>query len=65
MTLQATVSAGGKVLDAKVLKSIPLLDAAAIAAVKQWEYEPTMTQAGGESVAVPITLIVTVTFKMK
>ena len=31
----------GRVTDVKVLRSIPLLDAAAIDAVKQWTYTPT------------------------
>jgi TonB family protein len=38
--LQLTVSANGIVTDARVLRSIPLLDAAAIEAAKLWQYEP-------------------------
>src|SRR5437588_229795 len=39
--IEATIGVNGKVTDAKVLRSIPLLDSAALEAVKQWEYTPT------------------------
>lgn len=51
--LQIAVGSDGRVLDAKVLRSIPLLDAAAIDAVRQWQYEPTGTET-------PITMTVPV-----
>ena len=38
--LEAKTDEQGNVIDAKVLRSIPLLDQAAIDAVKQWKYEP-------------------------
>jgi len=38
--LEAKADEQGNVIDAKVLRSIPLLDQAAIDAVKQWKYEP-------------------------
>jgi len=38
--LEVTTDIYGKVKNIKVLRSIPLLDQAAIDAVKQWEYEP-------------------------
>jgi len=53
VTLQLTVSVNGTVTDAKVLRSIPLLDAAAIEAAKQWQYEPAGRTA-------PVTLTVAV-----
>ena len=34
--IEATIGADGRVKDAKVLRSIPLLDQAAVDAVKQW-----------------------------
>ena len=58
VTLDATIAPGGTVVDAAVLKSIPLLDQAAIDAVRQWVYEPTHQKA-------PIVLTVTVTFALK
>ena len=42
--LEITVGTDGAVRDAKVLRSIPLLDAAAIDTVRQWRYEPTLLQ---------------------
>lgn len=39
--LQLIVGEDGSVLDARVTRSIPGLDEAAVAAVKMWEYEPT------------------------
>jgi len=43
-----------------VLRSIPLLDQAAIDAVKQWEYEPTLLNG----VPVPVVITVTVQFTL-
>ena len=40
--LEAEVSAEGKVIDARILRSIPMLYAAALDAVRQWEYTPTL-----------------------
>jgi TonB family protein len=60
VTLAATVGEDGKVRNVKVLKSIPLLDQAAIDALKQWEYAPGTRN--GAAFAVEIT--VTITFSM-
>lgn len=57
--LEIVVGADGSVTDAKVLRSIPLLDQAALDTVKQWRYEPT--QMNGR--AVPVILTVTVAFE--
>ncbi|HOW86741.1 MAG TPA: energy transducer TonB [Candidatus Aminicenantes bacterium] len=51
----------GKVVDAMVLRSIPLLDQAAIDAVRQWIYEPAIV--GGKPV--PIVFTVTVRFVLE
>ena len=40
--IEATIDAEGNVAAAKVLRSIPLLDAAALEAVRQWRYTPTL-----------------------
>jgi protein TonB len=58
--IEATIGADGKVKDAKVLRSIPLLDQAALDAVKQWEFTPT-TMNGQ---AVPVVMTVTVNFTL-
>ena len=60
VVLEATIGPDGKVTAARVLVSIPLLDASAIDAVRQWEFEPTVL-AG---VAVPVIMTVTVQFSL-
>jgi protein TonB len=56
--LECTIDARGNVADARVLRSIPLLDQAAIDAVKQWVYQPTFLNG----VPVPVIMTVTVNF---
>jgi protein TonB len=58
VTIEATIDTDGKVVDAKVVKSIPLLDQAALEAVQQWEYLPTMLNG----TPVPVLVTVTVNF---
>jgi len=41
--VQALVGKDGKVKDVKVTKSIPMLDASAVAAVKQWVFKPALS----------------------
>jgi protein TonB len=48
------------VQDARVLRSIPLLDQAALDAVKQWEFTPTLLN----NVPVPVIMTVTVQFTL-
>lgn len=50
----------GKVVSAEVVKSIPQLDRAAIDAVKQWKYAPTVANGA----AVPVTMVVQVAFSL-
>ena len=57
--LEATTDTYGRVANVKVLRSIPLLDQAAIDAVKQWVYEPVVV----DGKPVPMTFTVTVQFK--
>jgi protein TonB len=58
--LEVVVDTSGRVADAKVLRSIPLLDQAAVDAVRQWEFAPTQLNGA----AVPVILTVTVNFKI-
>jgi len=58
--LECTISPQGKVTDVKVLRGIPLLDSAAVDAVKQWVYTPTLLNG----VPVPVIMTVTVNFKL-
>jgi TonB family protein len=51
----------GQVKDVMVLRSIPLLDQAAIDAVRQWVYEPLVI----DGKAVPVVFTVTVRFQLK
>ena len=60
VVLECTISPEGGVSEVKVLRGIPLLDAAAAEAVRQWVYEPTLLNG----LAVPVTMQVTVTFKL-
>jgi protein TonB len=55
VVIEATIGADGRVKDAHVLRSVPLLDEAALAAVRQWVYTPT--RLNGE----PVSVIMTVT----
>ena len=54
--VQALVGKDGHVKDTRVVKSIPMLDAAAVAAVKQWVFKPALSNNKPVAVwvAVPI-----------
>lgn len=57
--LEATIGPDGEVTKAQVVRSVPGLDEAALAAVRQWRYAPTLLN--GE--AVPVIMTVTVNFQ--
>ena len=59
--IEAVLGADGKVVASRVLRSIPLLDEAALAAVAQWEFTPPL--ADGVPTAVMMT--VTVNFALQ
>ena len=59
--VEATIGANGKVIDAKVLRSVPMLDQAALDAVKQWEFTPTLLNGK----PVPVVMTVTINFKLQ
>ena len=54
--IKATIGANGKVTDAKVVRSVPLLDQAALDAVRQWEYIPMLLNGVPTSVVVTVTV---------
>ena len=56
--LQVTVDETGNVSDLKIIRGHPLLNQAAVDAVKQWKYSPTLLN--GEPV--PVIATVTVNF---
>lgn len=58
--LETTISPEGRVTDVKVKRSIPLLDQAAIDAVQQWVYTPTLLNG----VPVPVIVTATVNFSL-
>jgi protein TonB len=57
--IEATIDARGDVVAAKVLRSVPMLDQAAVDAVRQWKYTPA--RLNGETMAVLITVTVNFT----
>jgi protein TonB len=59
--IEATIGSTGRVLDTKLLRSIPLLDAAALDAVRQWEFTPTLLNGS----PVPVVMTVTVNFALR
>jgi TonB family protein len=59
--LEATIGEDGKVRDVVVKRSIPLLDEAALDAVRQWEYAPTLVNGA----AAPVIMTVTVNFALQ
>ncbi len=58
--LECTISPEGKIVEVKVLRGVPLLDEAAVTAVKQWEYTPTLL----DGIPVPVIMTVTVNFRL-
>jgi protein TonB len=57
--LEAIIGVDGKVQQAHVLRSVPLLDQAALNAVQSWEYTPTLLSGR------PIAIIMTVTVQFR
>lgn len=60
VVVEAILDVDGRVSQARVLRSIPLLDQAALDAVRQWRYTPTLLNG----VPVPLVLTVTVRFSL-
>ena len=58
--IEARIERDGTVSRARVLKSIPELDDAAVEAVRQWEFTPTLLNG----VPVPVIMTVTVQFTL-
>jgi protein TonB len=59
--VDATIDADGAVSNVDVVRSIPLLDQAAVDAVRQWKFTPTLLN--GEPV--PVIVTITVNFSLK
>jgi protein TonB len=58
--IEATIDLDGKVSDARVLRGHSLLDGEALAAVRQWEFTPTLLNG----VPTPVIMTVTVNFRL-
>ena len=56
--IEIVIDTHGRVRDARILRSIPGLDDAALEAVRQWEFTPTVL----DGVPVPLAMTVTVNF---
>ncbi len=58
--IQAVIGPDGRVREARILRSISLLDEAALEAVRAWEYSPTLLNGQ----PVPVIITVTVRFRL-
>lgn len=58
--IEATVNERGRVVDATVLRGVPLFNESALEAVRKWVYTPTLVNG----VPTPVIMTVTVRFKL-
>jgi protein TonB len=61
VVLQIAIGEDGSVIEALVLRSIPMLDQAAIDAVIQWVYQPTLLNG----MPVEVEMTVTINFTLR
>lgn len=59
--VEATIGPDGTVSDARVIRSIPMLDEAALDAVRQWAFTPTLSNG----VPVPVIMTMAVNFTLQ
>ena len=59
--IEATIDARGRVVNASILRGVPMLNEAALEAVRKWVYTPTLLNG----VPTPIIVTVTLTFRLK
>ena len=57
--LEALIGEDGAVRDVRVLRSVPLLDDAAMTAVRQWRFSPTLLNGTPVSVVMTVTVLFT------
>src|SRR4029453_9275506 len=60
VVMECRIDPSGRVTEVRVLRGVPLLDASAMDAVRQWVYEPTVLNG----VAVPVLVTVTVNYRL-
>jgi len=61
VVIEAVIGVTGDVVETRVLRSTPMFAEAALAAVRQWKYRPTLINGR----PVPVVLTVTVTFRLQ
>ena len=59
--IEAVIDATGRVAETRILRGVPMLDEAALEAVRQWEYTPTLL----DGVPTPVRMTITVTFRFE
>ncbi len=59
--IEATIDTLGSIMEAHVIRSVPLLDQAALDAVRQWQFAPTFLNGA----PVPVIMTVTVNFSLQ
>jgi protein TonB len=57
--LEVFIDEDGTVADTRVLRSIPLLDQAAMDAVRQWKFTPTLLNGAPTRVVMTVTVMFT------
>jgi protein TonB len=58
--IEATIDTRGRVVNASVLRGVPVLEEAALEAVRKWVYTPTLL----DGVPTPVIMTVTVRFRL-
>jgi len=61
VVVEVRIEPDGSISNTRVMRSIPELDAAAVDAVSQWEFSPTLDIDGR---AIPVIMAVTVQFTL-
>ena len=54
--IEALIDGGGYVVDVNILRSVPLLDQAALDAVRQWQFTPTLLNGAPVNVMMTVTV---------
>jgi protein TonB len=59
--IEAVIDDRGGVAETRILRGVPVLDDAALEAVRQWTYTPTLLNG----VPTPVVMTITVTFRLQ
>lgn len=55
VVLDATIDRSGRVVDPLIRQSVPMLDQAAVDAVRQWRFEPRVSQSQKQSIRASVS----------